>query len=182
MMTEEIFQIRKKNQWWFIIEFLRTLKNNKSLILHWSFFITGCETVKYYPNKRPLATATVVLNTRNMTSEEHCVMSCYYETPGCLAVNVITTAHVITCQMTTGLSNESDIMDDSTSILYVASRQFKNILLRQWNDLILFFFISKIIISSDWIDYNKCAEDPGFCQNGGTCQLSYSKATGVKRV
>ena len=49
-------------------------------------------------------------------------MFCYYETPGCLAVNVITTGDVITCEMTTGLSNEADMVDDSTSVLYVAGK------------------------------------------------------------
>ena len=52
-------------------------------------------------------------------------MSCYYENSGCLAANVITTGDVITCEMTTGLSKESDMMDDSTSVLYVASKQFE---------------------------------------------------------
>ena len=54
-----------------------------------------------------------------MTSEEQCVMSCYYDHPGCLAVNVITNGDVITCEMTTGLSNETDMVEDSTSVVYV---------------------------------------------------------------
>ena len=94
---------------------------NKSI----SFFMTGCDSVKHYPNKRLLATTSIVLNTTNVTSEEQCVMSCYYEKTGCLAANVITTSNVIMCQMTTGLSKESDMMDDSTSVLYVTSKQFE---------------------------------------------------------
>ena len=46
-------------------------------------------------------------------------MSCYYDNPGCLAVNVITNGDVITCEMTTGLSNETDMVEDSTSVVYV---------------------------------------------------------------
>ena len=52
-------------------------------------------------------------------------MFCYYETPACLAVNVITTGDVITCEMTTGLSNETDMVDDSTSVLYVTGKYFQ---------------------------------------------------------
>ena len=75
--------------------------------------------VKDYQNKRLLATATTVLNATNMTSEEQCVMSCYYDNPRCLAVNVITTGDVIRCEMTTGLSNKTDMVEDSSSVLYV---------------------------------------------------------------
>ena len=57
-----------------------------------------------------------------MTSEEQCLMSYYYENPGCLAVNVITTGDAIRCEMTTGLSNETDMVDDSTSVLYVTGK------------------------------------------------------------
>ena len=57
-----------------------------------------------------------------MTSEEQYVISCYYDNPGCLAVNVITTGDVITCEMTTGLSNKTYMVDDSTSVLYVAGK------------------------------------------------------------
>ena len=49
-------------------------------------------------------------------------MACFYDNPGCLAVNVITTGDVITCEMTTGLSNESDMEDDSTSVVYIRSK------------------------------------------------------------
>ena len=75
--------------------------------------------MKPFQNKRLLATTTTILNTANVTSEEQCVMYCYYDNPGCLAVNVIATGDVITCEMTTGLSNETDMVDDSTSVLYV---------------------------------------------------------------
>ena len=87
-------------------------------------FIKGCDVVKHYQNKRLLATTTTVLNTTNMTSEESCVMSCYHENPGCLAVNVITAGSVITCQMTIGLSNDTDMVDDTTSVLYVVGEAF----------------------------------------------------------
>ena len=46
-------------------------------------------------------------------------MSCFYDIPGCLAVNVITTGDVIRCEITTGLSNETDMVDDATSVLYI---------------------------------------------------------------
>ena len=55
-------------------------------------------------------------------SEKQCILACYYETPGCLAVNVITTNAITTCEMTTGLSNESDMVDDLTSVVYVTSK------------------------------------------------------------
>ena len=50
------------------------------------------------------------------------MISCYYDNPGCLAVNVVTTGDVITCEMTTGPSNKTDMMDDASSVLYVAGR------------------------------------------------------------
>ena len=78
--------------------------------------------MKPFPNKLLLATTTTILNTANVTSEEQCVMYCYYDNPGCLAVNVVTTGDVITYKMTTGLSNKTDMMDDASSVLYVAGR------------------------------------------------------------
>ena len=89
--------------------------------------ITGCDVVKPYQNKRLLAMATTILNITIMTSEEQCVMFCYYETPGCLAVNIIATNDITRCEMTTGLSNETDMVDDSTSVLYVSGKQFQKI-------------------------------------------------------
>ena len=87
-------------------------------------FTKGCDVVKHYQNKRLLATATTVLNTTNMTSDEQCVMPCFYDNPACLAVNVIATSDVILCQMTTGLSNETDMVDDTTSVLFVVGEAF----------------------------------------------------------
>ena len=40
---------------------------------------------------------------------------------GCLAVNVIGN-HDITCELTTGLSNESEMQDDSSSSVFVLSK------------------------------------------------------------
>ena len=84
--------------------------------------VSGCGVVKHYPNKRLLATVTTVLRTTNVTSEEQCVVSCYYDNPECLAINVVRSDDDIICEMTTGLSKESDMVDDSTSDVYVASR------------------------------------------------------------
>ena len=84
--------------------------------------MTGCDSVKHFPNKRLIENATTVLNTTTTTSEEQCVISCYYENTGCLAANVISIGDVITCQMTRGLSNEVDAVDDSTYVLYVAGK------------------------------------------------------------
>ena len=42
-------------------------------------------------------------------------------TDGCLAVNVIGN-HDITCELTTGLSNENEMQDDSSSRLFVSSK------------------------------------------------------------
>ena len=86
-----------------------------------SLSVSGCGVVKGYRNKRLLATATTILNETNVTSEGKCVLSCYYDNPGCLAVNVITANDVIMCEMTTGLSNETDMVDDSTSVVYIRS-------------------------------------------------------------
>ena len=85
---------------------------------------TGCDVVKPFQNKRLLATTTTVLNTTTMTSDEQCVMTCYYDKPSCLAVNVITIGDVISCELTTGLSSETDMVDDSTCVLYVTGNQF----------------------------------------------------------
>ena len=57
-----------------------------------------------------------------MTSEEQCVLSCYFENPGCLAVNVLTIGDVIKCEMTKGLSNETDMVEDASSVVYVTGR------------------------------------------------------------
>ena len=81
--------------------------------------------MKPYQNKRLLATTSTILNNTNTTSEEQCVMSCYYEKPDCLAVNVITTGDVIRREMTTGLSSNTDVVDDATSVLYVTGIQFQ---------------------------------------------------------
>ena len=88
----------------------------------YNFSVSGCGIVKDYQNKRLLATATNILNTTTTSSEEQCVLSCYYENTGCLAVNVLTIGDVIRCEMTTGLSNETDMVDDSTSVVYVTGR------------------------------------------------------------
>ena len=37
-------------------------------------------------------------------------------------MNIITTDDVIMCEMTTGLSNESDMVDDLTSVVYITSK------------------------------------------------------------
>ena len=42
-------------------------------------------------------------------------------TDGCLAVNVIGNQD-ITCELTTGLSNDSEMQDDSSSQLFVSSK------------------------------------------------------------
>ena len=43
-------------------------------------------------------------------------------TDGCLAVNVIGN-HDITCELTTGLSNENEMEDDSSSKLLILGRK-----------------------------------------------------------
>ena len=86
------------------------------------FFIIGCDFVKQYENKRLLATTTTILNSTKGTSDEQCVTSCYYDNPGCLAVNVITTGDVIICEMTTGLSNASEMVHVPTSVVYVTGK------------------------------------------------------------
>ena len=57
-----------------------------------------------------------------MTSEEQCVLSCYFDNVGCLAVNVLPIGDVIWCEMTKGLSNETDMVEDASSVVYVTGR------------------------------------------------------------
>ena len=47
-------------------------------------------------------------------------------TDGCLAVNVIGN-HDITCELTTGLSNENEMQDDSLAELFVSSKKIVGI-------------------------------------------------------
>ena len=154
---------------------VQTCGFRSTLHFHRTFLISGCDVVKPYQSKRLLATATTVLNITTVTSEDKCLLSCFNGNPGCLAVNVITTGEVITCEMTTGLSNETDMADDSTSVLYVVGKRIhkyfhiailkKKIFDKKWK-----------VWSCVWIDYNKCLEEPAFCQNGGTCQQIWTSA------
>ena len=73
--------------------------------------------MKHFNDKSLPVSAIIAI--RNATSVAQCVLSCYYETAGCLAVNVIATSDVIRCEMTTGLSNQSEMVDDASSVLYV---------------------------------------------------------------
>ena len=72
---------------------------------------------KSYPNKR---LTNNVIKTVMTSSAFHCTTWCSM-TDGCLAVNVIGN-HDITCELTTGLSDETEMQDDSTSQLLVSSK------------------------------------------------------------
>ena len=70
-----------------------------------------------YPNKR---LTNNVIKTVMTSSRSKCLMLCS-RMDGCLAVNVIDD-HNITCELTTGLSNENDMEDDSGSELFVLGK------------------------------------------------------------
>ena len=65
-----------------------------------------------------------VIKTVMTSSVLHCTTWCSLM-DGCLAVNVIG-IHDITCELTTGLSNEMEMEDDSSSELFVSSKGKKS--------------------------------------------------------
>ena len=69
-----------------------------------------------YPNKK----LTNVIKTVMTSSIFHCVTWCSM-TDGCLAVNVIGN-HGIICELTSGLSIENEMEDDSSSELFVLGK------------------------------------------------------------
>ena len=76
--------------------------------------------VKYeysiYPGKR----LTNVIKNVNTSSKLECGVQCSM-TDGCLAVNVIGN-HDITCELTTGLSNQNEMIDANNTEIFVSSR------------------------------------------------------------
>ena len=72
---------------------------------------------KGYPSKR---LTNNIIKTVMTSSEFQCTTWCSM-TDGCLAVNVIGN-HDITCELTTGLTNENEMQDDSSSQLFVSSK------------------------------------------------------------
>ena len=72
---------------------------------------------KGYPSKR---LTNNVIKTVVTSSAFHCTTWCSM-TDGCLAVNVIGN-HDITCELTTGLSNENEMQEESSSQLFVSSK------------------------------------------------------------
>ena len=73
---------------------------------------------KGYPSKR---LTNNVIKTVVTSSAFHCTIWCSM-TDGCLAVNVIGN-HDITCELTTGLSNENEMQEESSSQLFVSSKK-----------------------------------------------------------
>ena len=72
---------------------------------------------KRYPNK----SLTNIIKTVRTLSRLRCMTLCSM-TDGCLAVNVIGN-HDITCELTSGLSKETEMQDDSSSGVFVLSKQ-----------------------------------------------------------
>ena len=72
---------------------------------------------KSYPNKR---LTNNVIKTVMTSSAFHCTTWCSM-TDDCLAVNIIGN-NDITCELTTGLSDETEMQDDSSSQLLVSSK------------------------------------------------------------
>ena len=69
-----------------------------------------------HPNKRLNNVIKTVVTSSKLACMTRCSM-----TEGCLAVNVIGN-HVITCELTAGLSNQNEMEDDSGSKLFVLGR------------------------------------------------------------
>ena len=69
-----------------------------------------------YPDKRLTNVIKIVMT----SSKLGCVALCS-TTEGCLAVNIIG-IYEITCELTTGLSNENEMEDDHNSQLFVLSK------------------------------------------------------------
>ena len=72
-----------------------------------------------HPKKR----LTNIMKTVVTSSKVRCMMQCS-RTDGCLAVNIIGN-HDITCQLTRGPSNETEMEDDSASKLFVLGKNNK---------------------------------------------------------
>ena len=88
-------------------------------LCHCLSFVTGSVNDEYkrYPNKRLMNN---VIKTVVMSSKFDCVTLCSM-TDSCLAVNVMGN-YDITCELTTGLSNENEMEDDSLSELFVLGK------------------------------------------------------------
>ena len=84
-------------------------------------FDTGCDYFIRYENKRIKLAATTVLNTTIVPSEDQCILLCYLQIPGCLAVNFITTSESNICELTTGLSGNDEMEDNATSTMSMIS-------------------------------------------------------------
>ena len=93
---------------------------------------------KSYPNKR----LTNIFRSVKVLSAVHCTTWCSM-TDGCLAVNVIGN-HNITCELTTGLSNENEMEDDSSSKLLILGRK---LLTNIWKISWIMFVLNGCFIS-----------------------------------
>ena len=76
----------------------------------------GCTYFQRYGNKRLTSS---ILST-NTTTLKECIRTCG-ETPGCLAAYVTKGNGAVTCFLTTGLSNESEMETDDRYDLFVSS-------------------------------------------------------------
>ena len=105
---------------------------------------------------------------------------------GCLAVNVIGN-NGITCELTTGLSNETEMKDDHNSQLFVLSKLYVPLKEEMSNHWVIhtivddqFRPINNLLClycrHFDHLDYNKCVEEPGLCLNGATCERTWTSA------
>ena len=92
---------------------------NRVLSLFFWHFIKDPVNEEYeaFPNKR---LPNNVIKTVMTSSRFKCTTLCS-RTNGCLAVNVIGNRN-ITCELTTGLNNENQMEDDSSSELYVLGK------------------------------------------------------------
>ena len=81
--------------------------------------LLGCDHFKTFGNKR--LNGTDIVTRKTFSSNARCIQACYQGNHGCLAVNVIATNDVITCEMMRGLSKDSEMVDDPSSTLFVMS-------------------------------------------------------------
>ena len=90
----------------------------QALSLYFFFLHSEVPNDKYegFPSKRLVKN---VIKTVMTSSRMGCTRQCSL-TDGCLAVNVIGN-HDIICELTTGLSNETEMADDQHSQLFVLS-------------------------------------------------------------
>ena len=123
----------------------------------------------------------------------NCLIVCL-ETDSCYAVNVGVANGNALCELTGGLSNQDEMQNNIGSSLHVLGK-FLNIkcIIQKIHHNITYVTISLSVKKGhifyflfQWlvpyycfmiVDYNKCEQVPGYCQNGGTCIRQWTSAS-----